>query len=154
MGLQIALILLDPIKVVGLVLLIAASLLSMWAWLQFVGKARRRIIVSRVLAALRAGDLRSLLGSLDQRVVLRADPVAVQAGAPELVQGPADVANALMATARGAQLALVQGIVSLALVEGGQARLVIGTAIAQNKIVEVGLFADPEQLRGLDVKVA
>ena len=98
----------------------------------------------------------ALLAVLDPDVVLRADPVAVQAsaaardrGAPALapeVHGAAAVAETFSGRARAARPALINGIVGLVWAPGGQPRAVFRFTMARGKVVELELIADPERI--------
>ena len=116
-------------------------------------RARRRAVVEAFLAAARRGDFAALLAVLDPEVVLRADPAAVQAGATPEVRGAAAVAATFTGRARFAQPALVNGAVGAVWAPGGQPRIVFGFTIADEKIVEITLAADPERLRRLDLAI-
>jgi RNA polymerase sigma-70 factor (ECF subfamily) len=124
---------------------------------------RQRDVVSAFLAASREGNFDRLLALLDPEVVLRADQVAIDAaaarraaGAPGLsreVRGPAAVAKTLSGRAQAARVALVDGSIGAAWAPGGQPRAVFAFRVAGAKIVEIEILADPETLRGLDVKL-
>jgi RNA polymerase sigma-70 factor (ECF subfamily) len=124
---------------------------------------RQREVVDAFLAASRGGDFDALLAVLDPDVVLRADGVAVQAGAsrqgegaPKLapeVRGAAAVADTFSGRARFAQPALVNGAVGAVWAPGGQPRVAFSFTIAGEKIVEIEILADPARLRELDVVV-
>ncbi len=90
---------------------------------------------------------------LDPNVVLRADRAAVYAGASREVRGAAAVADTFSGRARFAQPALVNGAVGAVWAPGGRPRVVFGFTIARGKIVGIGLVADPERLRQLDLAV-
>jgi len=85
--------------------------------------------------------------------VLRADRAAVQMGASEEVRGAAAVAGTFSRRAQGARPALVDGAVGLVWAQGGQPRVVFGLKIADGKIVEIDLIADPEHLGRLDLEI-
>src|SRR5205823_5371102 len=67
---------------------------------------RQRAVVDAFLAASRDGDFDALLALLDPDVALRADPAAVQVGAPSAVRGAAAVAETFSGRAQFAQPAL------------------------------------------------
>ncbi len=125
--------------------------------------SRQREVVDAFLAASRGGDFAALLELLDPDVVLRADHVAVRAGAsrqaqgaPKLapeVRGAAAVAETFSGRAAAAQLALVNGLAGLVWAPGGQPRAAFGFTITRGKIVAIELVAEPERLRELDLVV-
>ncbi len=115
--------------------------------------ARQREVVDAFLAASRDGDFDALLAVLDPGVVLRADRAAVHAGASREVRGARAVADTFSGRARFAQLALVNGAVGAVWAPGGRPRVVFGFTITRGKIVGIGLVADPERLRQLDLAV-
>jgi RNA polymerase sigma factor (sigma-70 family) len=114
---------------------------------------RQRALVGAFLAASRGGDFDALVALLDPDVVLRADHVAVQAGASSEVRGAAAVAATFSGRARAARPALVDGAAGAVWAPGGQPRVVIGFTVTGGKIVEIDLLADPERLRQLDLAV-
>jgi len=113
--------------------------------------ARRRQIVEAFLAASRGGDFAALLALLDPEVVLRADAVAVAAGADEEVRGARAVAETFSGRARVARAALVDGVVHAVWAVGGRPRVVFRFAIADGGITGIDLVADPDELGELDV---
>jgi len=100
---------------------------------------------------------------LDPDVVLRADPIAVQAaaanaarGAPRLsaeMRGAAAVATTFVGRAQAVQPALVNGAVGLVLAPAGRTRVAFDFTIAGGKIVGIDIIADPKRLRWLDLTV-
>ena len=114
---------------------------------------RQRVIVDAFLAASRGGDFAALLALLDPDVVLRADREAVRVGATELVRGAVAVAETFSGRARTAQPALVDGAAGLVWAPGGRPRVVFGFTIANGKIVEIEMLADPERLSGFELEM-
>jgi len=114
-------------------------------------RRRQREVVDAFLAASRGGDLAALLAVLDPDVVLRADAAAVQMGSAAEVRGAAAVAETFSKRARFAQPALVDGAVGLVWAAGGKPRVVFGMTIADGRIVEIELIADPERLGELEL---
>jgi hypothetical protein len=90
---------------------------------------------------------------IDPDVVLRADPAAVQAGAAGEVRGAREVAGTFSGRARFARPALVDGAAGAVWAPGGQPRVVFGFTIADGRVVEIELLADPERLRQLDLAI-
>jgi len=125
--------------------------------------AHQRELVGAFLAASRKGDFQALLALLDPDVVFRADAAAVQGaaaraarGAPALaseVRGAARVAEIFKGRAGGAQLVLVDGVAGAAWAPGGRPRAVFSFEIADGRIVEIELVADPAHLAELDVEI-
>ena len=126
-------------------------------------RGRQGEIVRAFLAAAREGDFAGLLAVLDPGVVLRADAAAVlasaaheAAGAPKLaseMRGAAAVAEAFAGRARGAQLALVDGVVGAVWAPGGRPRAVFRFRVAGGKIVTIDLVVNPERVRRFEVVV-
>src|SRR5262245_9035889 len=115
-------------------------------------RTRQREVVEAFLAASRRGDFEALLAVLDPDVVVRADRVAVPAGAPTAVRGaPAVAKNALAFSRRApfAQVALVNGIAGIVVAPNGRLRIVLAFTIRRGTIVEIDVVADPERLRHL-----
>jgi RNA polymerase sigma-70 factor, ECF subfamily len=114
-------------------------------------RTRHRQVVDAFLAASRGGDFNALLALLDPEVVLRADQVAVQTGAPSEVRGATDVAKTFAGRARVAKPALVNGLAGLVWAPSGRPRVVFGFTITEGKIVAIDLVADPDRLSQLDL---
>jgi RNA polymerase sigma factor (sigma-70 family) len=114
--------------------------------------AEQRAVVDAFLAAARGGDFDALIAVLDPAVVLRADRGRLPAAArlPSVVRGAADVAQVVLT--RGAQFAqfarpaVVNGAAGLVIAPGRRPIAVVGMTIAQARIVEIDLIADPEKL--------
>ena len=125
--------------------------------------SHQQALVGAFLAASRGGDFQALLAVLDPDVVLHADSVAVAAaaanqssGAPPFapeVRGAAAVAETFRGRARGAQAALVDGFPGAVWAPGGQVRAVFGFVIADGKILEMEVIADPARIAVLDVRI-
>ena len=114
---------------------------------------RQREVVAAFLAASRGGDFEALLAVLDPAVVLRADDAAVAAGASRRVRGAAAVAGTFAGRARAAQLAMIDGAVGLVWAQRGQPRVAFRFTIANGKIAQIELVAEPERLRRLDLTI-
>lgn len=115
--------------------------------------ARRQQIVGAFLAAARDGDFDALLALLAPDAVLRADAVAIAAGAPGEAAGAAAVAETFAGRARVARLALIDGAAGAAWAPGGQTRVVFDFTIVDDRIVGIDLVMDPATLAGLEVVV-
>src|SRR5918997_374276 len=114
--------------------------------------ARQRQVVDAFLAASREGDFDALLAVLDDDVVLRADYGT--AGASRLIRGARAVAGGALSFSRFAPFArpaLVNGAAGVVTVREGQPLSVMGFTVAQGKIAEIDVLADPERLRQLDL---
>ena len=117
------------------------------------GHVPQREVVEAFLAASRGGDFDALLAVLDPDVVFRADRRAAQMGGVAELRGAAAVANTFKGRAQAAQPALVGGAVGLAVLIGGQLRIVLAFTIAGGRIVEIEAIADPERIRQLDPEI-
>jgi RNA polymerase sigma factor (sigma-70 family) len=126
-------------------------------------QASQRAVVDAFLAASRAGDLGALLALLDPDVVLRADATAVQAsianaarGAPVLapeLRGAAVVAGTFSGRAQAARPALIDGAVGTVWAPGGRPRAVFAFRIADGKVLEMELIADPMRISQLALTI-
>jgi RNA polymerase sigma-70 factor (ECF subfamily) len=114
---------------------------------------RQRHVVDAFLAASREGNFEALLTLLDPEVVFRADPVAARMGGTAEIRGAAAVAEAFKGRAQAAQPALVDGAVGVAVMLGGQLRIVLRLTIAEGRVAEIEAIADPAHLGGMDVTV-
>jgi RNA polymerase sigma-70 factor (ECF subfamily) len=143
---------------------------SVVATRQLASRARRRVqgqaptpdadlrthrrVVDAFLAAVRDGDFEALVTVLDPAIVLRADGGALK-GVSRLVRGTqAVVAQAATFSnlAPSSQVVLVNGNIGvLARRPDGHLVAVIGFTIADGKVVEIDILADPDRLRRLDL---
>ena len=112
---------------------------------------RRREIVGAFLAASRAGDFDALLAMLDPDIVLRADTVAAQMGGISEVRGATAAAATFSGRAKGARLALIDGVPGMMWAHRGQVRVVFDFIISGGRIVAIEMIADPEHLAQLEV---
>ena len=112
---------------------------------------RRREIVQAFLAASRGGDLGALVTMLDPDVVVRADQTVVRIGAEAETRGAQTVANFFSGRARGARLALIDGVTGLVWASGGRPRVVFSFTLSDGKITAIDLLGDPDVLGRLDV---
>jgi RNA polymerase sigma-70 factor (ECF subfamily) len=116
--------------------------------------ARQREVVEAYLAASRGGDFAALLAVLDPDVVLRADYGELRLGVPKLVRGAQDVATqAHLFSQRGpaARLALVNGAIGCVVFMDERLFAVVGFTVANEKIVELNILADPQRLDQLAI---
>jgi RNA polymerase sigma factor (sigma-70 family) len=114
--------------------------------------ARQREVVDAFLAASRDGDFEALVALLDPDVVLRADGPDARRhlrGAPAVL----GQARRYARLARFARPALVNGAAGVVVAPGGRPFAVMGITVAQGRIVEIDIFADPKRVRELDLTV-
>jgi RNA polymerase sigma-70 factor (ECF subfamily) len=114
-------------------------------------RSRKREMVAAFLAAARGGDFGALLALLDPGAVLVADPAAVQMGAAAEVRGADAVAATFAGWAKGARLALADGVPSAVWAPGGRPKVVFTFTISDGKITGIALDGDPDRLRDLDI---
>jgi len=69
------------------------------------------------------------------------------------VRGAAAVAETFSGRARVAQPALVDGAVGAVWARGGRPRVVFAFEIADGKVVQIDLLADPERLQHLNLEI-
>ncbi len=116
--------------------------------------AQRRV-VEAFLAASREGDFDALVAVLHPDVVLRAD-VGPRAGGVREVRGAEAVAGQSLAYSRlglDVRPALVNGAVGAVTLLDGEPYSVGGMTVRDGRIVAVGIIADPDRLRALDLTV-
>ncbi|MGK5549007.1 sigma-70 family RNA polymerase sigma factor [Streptomyces sp. URMC 127] len=138
---------------------------------QLASRARRRVrgaatepeadltrqwkVVDAFMAASRAGDFDALLSVLDPDVVLRADAGAGRGGMSQEVRGAREVAGQALlfrSPALFARRVLVNGAAGVITALEGRLISVLGFTIADGRIVEIDILADPERLGRLDVR--
>jgi hypothetical protein len=110
-------------------------------------------VAEAFLAASRSGDFDALLTMLHPDVRVRADAAARKAGDPERAQGAVAVASWFSTGARGLRRALVDGAAGLVWAPRGRPRGVLDLAIADGKIVELNLIADPERMNQSEIEL-
>jgi RNA polymerase sigma factor (sigma-70 family) len=115
--------------------------------------SRRKKIVDAFLAASRNGDFEGLLAVLDPDVAFRADEAAQRLGSLGEMRGAATVAEAFKGRATAARPALVDGGFALAVVLGGQLRIVVRLIISGERISAIEAVADAEQIGTFDVEM-
>jgi RNA polymerase sigma-70 factor (ECF subfamily) len=115
---------------------------------------KQRRVVDAFLAAVQDGDFEALVAVLDPAIVLRADGGAVK-GMSRLVRGAqAVVAQAAAFSKLGlsSQVVLVNGNIGVvSRLPDGRVLSVIGFTIADGKVVEMDILADPDRLGRLDL---
>jgi len=112
---------------------------------------RQRDVVDAFLRAARGGDFDALLQLLDPDVVLVPDTAAVQMGSLRETRGAFDVATALSGGARGARLAVVNGLTGFVWAPGGQLRGVVEFTIDDGHIVAITVTGDATRLGEFDI---
>ena len=115
--------------------------------------SRQRTIVDAFLAASRDGDFEGLLAVLDPDVVFRADQAAQRLGSLAEIRGAAAVAKTFKGRAQAAKPALVDGAMAVAVIFGGQLRIVLRLTIAGDRIAGVEAVADAERIGAFEVEV-
>jgi len=115
---------------------------------------QQRRVVEAFLAAAQKGDFEALLGVLDPDIVLRADGGAVK-GMSRLVRGAQAVVAQAAAFSKidlSDQIVLVNGNVGVVTrLPDGRVFSVVAFTIADGKVVEMDILADPERLGRLDL---
>jgi len=111
---------------------------------------RQRRVVDAFLAAARNGDFEGLLAVLDPDVVARADQTATRLGSIAEIRGAPAVADFFKGRARSARPALVDGALGIAVVLGGQLRVVLRLTFAGDRISGVEAIADAEHIASMD----
>jgi RNA polymerase sigma-70 factor (ECF subfamily) len=113
----------------------------------------QREVVDAFLAAAREGDFDALLGMLDPNVVMRVDGGTVRAEATREIRGAEGVLAEMSrytGGARFARTALVNGSPGIVVKPNKRAIAVAGFTVADGKVVEIDILADPRRLRDLD----
>jgi RNA polymerase sigma-70 factor (ECF subfamily) len=115
---------------------------------------QQRRVVDAFLAAAQKGDFEAVRGVLDPDIVLRADGGAVK-GMSRLVRGAQAVVAQAAAFSKinlSDQIVLVNGNVGVVTrLPDGRLFSVVAFTIANGKVVEMDILADPERLSRLDV---
>ena len=118
--------------------------------------ARQREVVDAFLAAARGGDFDALLAVLDPDVVLRVDAGVLRPSRSREVRGARAVAEQALTFRRLGRFgrpALVNGAAGVVVAAPGRPIAVAGFTVANGRIAEIDLLADPERLRELDLTV-
>jgi RNA polymerase sigma-70 factor (ECF subfamily) len=108
----------------------------------------QRKVVDAFLTALQSGDFEGLVAVLDPDVAVHIDEVAARLGARG-ESGPREIRGAR----NWAQGALVDGSVGIVVAPHGKLWRVVRFTIANGKIVQADIIADPARLRELDLAV-
>ena len=114
---------------------------------------KQRRVVDAFLAAAQDGDFEGLVAVLDPEIVLRADGGAVK-GMSRFARGAQAVAAqaATFSKLVSSQVVLVNGSIGLvSRLPNGRLLSVTGFTIADGKVVEMDILADPDRLSRLDL---
>lgn len=117
---------------------------------------QHRLVVEAFLAAARVGDINGLLAVLAPDVVRTADPAALPVGVPIQIRGAQAVVQEtvmLKTRSRFAEPALINGAVGVIVAPRGQLLLALVPTIAQDRIAEYDVIADPTRLEKLTLHV-
>ncbi|MBB4369857.1 RNA polymerase sigma-70 factor (ECF subfamily) [Bradyrhizobium sp. cir1] len=115
--------------------------------------SHQRRIVDVFLKASREGDFEGLLAVLDPDVVFRADQAAVRLGTLAEIRGADAVAQLYKGRAQAARTALVDGEMGVAVVLGGQLRIVLRVTFDGDRIAAIEAVADAEEITAMEVEV-
>lgn len=114
---------------------------------------RQRNVVEAFLTASRDGDFEGLLAVLDPDVVLRADEAAMRLGSQAEIRGAAAVAATFKGRAKTAKPALADGSPALAVILGGQLRILLRLTFRDDRIAGIEAIADADRLRAFDLEI-
>jgi RNA polymerase sigma factor (sigma-70 family) len=117
---------------------------------------QQRHVVETFLSALRRGDIDGLLNVLDPDLVVRADIAAARPGAPSEVRGASNWVKGAVQFSRmmpAGQPALVNGEVGVVLAVRGRLFRVLRFTLANGRIRQIDVIADPAALGALDLAV-
>ncbi|WP_454632676.1 sigma-70 family RNA polymerase sigma factor [Bradyrhizobium cenepequi] len=113
---------------------------------------RKRRIVEAFLAASRDGDFEGLLAVLAPDVVFRGDAAAQQLEPLGEIRGATTVAETFKGRAQAAKPALVDGAPALAVIFGGQLRIVLQFTIVGDRIAALEAIADADRIAAFDIE--
>jgi RNA polymerase sigma-70 factor (ECF subfamily) len=113
---------------------------------------RQHAIVDAFLAAAKTGDFQMLLSLLSPDVELVADAAAIAMGSPTSLVGPSDVASRFSG-AKGARMALLDGIAGLVWVQGGTPRVAFDFTVVAGKVTKIEMIADNDVLGEINIEV-
>jgi len=116
-----------------------------------VERARQREVVDAFLRAAHGGDFEALVRLLDPEVVLVPDTAAMRMGPLRETVGATAVATALSGGAKGARLAIIDGLAGFVWAPTGQLRGVVEFTVANGKIVALRVTGDRQRLESLDI---
>jgi hypothetical protein len=110
---------------------------------------RQRAVVDAFCLAARSGEFDALVALLHPDVVLRADFGPGRPSASTIIHGSAAVARqARLGANPAAQLhpALVNGAAGVVITLGGRPQAVMAFTVAEEKVVEIDVIADPQRV--------
>ena len=116
----------------------------------------QRKVVDAFLTALQSGDFEGLVAVLDPDVQVHIDEAAGRPGAPREIRGARNWAQGAVAFSqlvRFAQPALVNGSVGIVVARNGKLSRVLCFTIANGRIVQADIIAEPARLRELDLAI-
>ena len=117
---------------------------------------KQRRVVDAFLAAVQNGDFEGLVTVLDPDILLRSDGGAVK-GFSRVVRGAQAVASQAAAFSKlglTSEVVLVNGNVGvLTRLPDGRLFSVLGFTVADGRVVEIDILADPDRLARLDLSV-
>jgi RNA polymerase sigma-70 factor (ECF subfamily) len=108
-------------------------------------------VVDAFLRAARGGDFDALMQLLDPDVVLLPDAAAVAMGSLREARGAEAVATVLSGGARGATLALVDGVTAFVWAPGGQIRGVVQFTLRDDHIVAIDVTGDDKRIAAFEI---
>jgi RNA polymerase sigma-70 factor (ECF subfamily) len=117
---------------------------------------RQRAVVDAFFAAGRAGDFDTLVTLLDPDVVARADLGPGRLGGTRVIRGAAAVARQARLGANAAAVihpVLINGAAGVVITLDGRPLTLMGFTVAEGKIVEVDVIADPDRITRLAAPV-
>lgn len=114
-------------------------------------RTESRQVIDAFLAAARGGELETMLTLLDPDAVMRADSVGQRMGTDPVYSGAMAVAGR-MNGAKGALPVTIDGERGAAWIMAGEVKVAFVFHVADGRVREVELIADPEVLATLDVR--
>ena len=115
---------------------------------------RQRDLVDAFLRAARTGDFEGLMALLHPDVTLLPDAAALGMGSLREMRGAESVATALSGGARGATLAIVDGVAAFVWAPGGGRILgVVQFTVDDGRIVSIDVTGDPARIAAFDIVV-
>ena len=119
--------------------------------------AEHLAVARAFLAASQEGDLDALLEVLDPDVVRRVDRVLVGGHIPVELRGArkfVEESKLFAATARGGEVAVLDGAAGIVVAPAGQLKSVLRLDIRDGRIHVIDIIGDPDRLASVDVTLA